>query len=198
MILTECSFWYDWVHLIILSHFCLNLTTTVVSGYSSVIQIHSTGRIWVGFTRPHTAAYTHTLRFEWQRTQVERVELIFCEQYSKTFPASLSLSVEYIYIYIGAHPVTAPYDRPLCVHVTCCSHPHAPSSKHYPIWWHLFQSLSFWCIFKHWAGLEKKENQKTKQLSFEFRLYWSDGVFLDFSQLKWLSYHRRSSFISVL
>lgn len=99
MILTECSFWYDWVHLIILSHFCLNLTTTVVSGYSSVIQIHSTGRIWVGFTRPHTAAYTHTLRFEWQRTQVERVELIFCEQYSKTFPASLSLSVEYIYIY---------------------------------------------------------------------------------------------------
>lgn len=35
-------------------HFCLHLTTTVVSGCSSIIQIHSIGMIWVGFTRPYT------------------------------------------------------------------------------------------------------------------------------------------------
>lgn len=41
------------------------------------------------------------------------VALIFCEQYSKTFPASLSLVCR---IYIRVHPAAAPPDRLLRVH----------------------------------------------------------------------------------
>lgn len=89
-------------------------------------QCHSHTQHKQGLLLTHTDPYTQTKKKKKHvlncNAQAGRwVALIFCEQYSKTFPASLSLVCR---IYIRVHPAAAPPDRPLRVHYMSVFPPH--------------------------------------------------------------------------